>query len=53
LVALRIHARSVGGSMPNGKEAGVLRSEFGTQGGEQRCRATRGSVAMLPTELLA
>jgi len=44
---------AVAAEIQGGKEAGVLRSEFATEGGEQRCRAPRGAVAMLPTELLA
>jgi hypothetical protein len=44
---------AVAAAIPGGKEAGVLRSEFATEGGEQLCRALRGALAMLPTELLA
>jgi len=36
-----------------GKEAGVLRSEFATEGGEKRRRASRDAFSTLPTELLA
>jgi hypothetical protein len=39
--------------MSNGKEAGVLRSEFRDRGRKERCRALRGARSFLRTELLA
>jgi hypothetical protein len=39
--------------MPEGRRPGVLRSEFGTEGGKQGRRDKRGALALLPTELLA